>query len=58
MDDVGWNVTETAAHLCCEHGTLLRLLERQGGGVGEHGAGAEGHRLGHRRPLDVDEGEL
>jgi len=26
MDDVVWNVTETAAHLGCERGTLSRLL--------------------------------
>ena len=26
MDEVGWNVTETAAHLGCDRGTLSRLL--------------------------------
>ena len=26
MNDVGWNVTETAARLGCEHVTLSRLL--------------------------------
>ena len=26
MDDLGRNVTETAAHLGCEHGTVSRLL--------------------------------
>lgn len=26
MDEVGWNLTETAARLLCERGTLLRLL--------------------------------
>ena len=26
MDDVGWNVTETATRLGCERGTLSRLL--------------------------------
>ena len=26
MEDVGWNVTETAARLGCERGTLSRLL--------------------------------
>ena len=26
MDDMGWNVTETAARLGCERGTLSRLL--------------------------------
>ena len=26
MDEVGWNVTETAVHLGCERGTLSRLL--------------------------------
>ena len=58
MDDVGWNVTETAVRLGCERGTLSRLPERQGGRVGEHGAGAGGCRLGNRRALDADAGEL
>ena len=58
MDEVGWNVTDTAARLGCERGTLSRLLERQGGGVGEHGARAGGYRLGDRRKLDADAGEL
>ena len=31
MDDVGWNVTETAAHLGCERGTLSRLLNGRSG---------------------------
>ena len=31
MDDVGWNVTETAAHLGCERGTLSRLLNGRAG---------------------------
>ena len=31
MDDVGWNVTETAAHLGCERGTLSRLLNGRTG---------------------------
>ena len=31
MDDVGWNVTETAAHLGCERGTLSRLLNGKAG---------------------------
>ena len=31
MDDVGWNVTETAAHLGCERGTLSRLLNGKSG---------------------------
>ena len=31
MDDVGWNVTETAARLGCERGTLSRLLNGKGG---------------------------
>ena len=26
MDEVGWNVTETAARLGCERGALSRLL--------------------------------
>ena len=31
MDDVGWNVTETAARLGCEPGTLSRLLNGRAG---------------------------
>ena len=31
MDDVGWNVTETAERLGCERGTLARLLNGRAG---------------------------
>ena len=31
MGDVGWNVTETAARLGCERGTLSRLLNGKAG---------------------------
>ena len=31
MDDVGWTVTETAARLRCERGTLSRLLNGKSG---------------------------
>ncbi len=31
MDEVGWNVTETAARLGCERGTLSRLLHGKAG---------------------------
>ena len=31
MDDVGWNVTETAARLGCERRTLSRLLNGEAG---------------------------
>ena len=31
MDDVGWNVTETATRLRCERGTLSRLLNGKAG---------------------------
>ena len=31
MDDVGWNVTETAQRLGCERGTLSRLLNGKAG---------------------------
>ena len=31
MDHVGWNVTETAARLDCERGTLSRLLNGHAG---------------------------
>ena len=31
MEDVGWNVTETAGRLKCERGTLSRLLNGRAG---------------------------
>ena len=31
MDELGWNVTETAARLACERGTLSRLLNGRAG---------------------------
>ena len=31
MDDLGWSVTETAARLGCERGTLSRLLNGKAG---------------------------
>ena len=31
IDDVGWNVTETAERLGCERGTLSRLLNGKSG---------------------------
>ena len=31
MDETGWNVTETAARLGCERGTLSRLLNGRAG---------------------------
>ena len=31
MDDMGWSVTETAARLGCERGTLSRLLNGKAG---------------------------
>ena len=31
MDEMGWNVTETAARLDCERGTLSRLLNGKAG---------------------------
>ena len=31
MEEVGWNVTETAARLGCERGTLSRLLHGRAG---------------------------
>ncbi len=31
MEEVGWNVTETAARLRCERGTLSRLLNSKAG---------------------------
>ena len=31
MEEVGWSVTETSAHLGCERGTLSRLLNGNAG---------------------------
>ena len=31
MEEVGWSVTETSAHLGCERGTLSRLLNGKAG---------------------------
>ncbi len=31
MGEVGWNVTETAGHLCCERGTPSHLLNSKAG---------------------------
>ena len=58
MDEVGWNVTQTAARLGCERGTLSRLLNGKAGVSANHGARAGGHWLGHGRSLDADAGEL
>ena len=56
MDDVGWNVTGTSARLRARN--AVAPAERQGGGIGQHGAGAGGYRLGNRRSLDANAGEL
>ena len=58
MDDVGWNVTETAARLGCERGTLSRLLNGKAGVSANMALALEACRLGHRRALDADAGEL
>ena len=57
MDEVGWNVTETAARLGWR-GDPVAAAERQGGCVGGHGAGVGGSRVGYGRSLDADAGEL
>ena len=31
MNDVGWNMTEMAARLCCERGKLSHLLNGKAG---------------------------
>ena len=48
MDEVGWNVTGTAARLGCERGTLSRLLNGKAGvsanmALEDIGWGAAGH---------------
>ncbi len=57
MDDVGWNVTETASRLGCERDSVAPTA-REGGSLGEHGARVGGSRLGHGRSLDANAGEL
>ena len=57
MDEVGWKVTETAARLGSERGTLVAAAEGQGGGGGEYGARVGGPRLGHGRLLAAEAGE-
>ena len=58
MDDVSWNVTDTAARLGCERGTLSCLLNGKAGVSANMELALEGHRLGHSRSLDADAGEL
>ena len=58
MDEVGWNVTETAARLGCERGTLSRLLNGKAGVSANMALALEAIGLGHGRSLDADAGEL
>ena len=60
MDEEGWNVTETAARLGCERGTLSRLLNGKAGVSANMALALEdiGGGMGHRRPLDADAGGL
>ena len=58
MDEVGWNVTETAAHLGCERRTLSRLLNGKGGVSANMALALEALRLGDGRSLDAHAGEL
>ncbi len=41
MDDVGWNVTDTAARLGCDRGTLSRLLNGKAGVLADMGLALE-----------------
>ena len=58
MDDVGWDVTKTAARLGCERGTLPRLLNGKAGVSAKMALALEKHRVGNRRPLDANAGQL
>ena len=58
MDDVGWNVTETAARLGCERGTLSRLLSGKAGVSANMAPALEDIGWGYRRTLDAAAGEL
>ena len=58
MDEVGWNVTDTAARLSCERGTLSRLLNGKAGVSSNMALALEDIGWGHRRSLDADASEL
>ena len=60
MDEVGWNVTETAARLGCERGTLSRLLNGKAGvsanmalALEALGWGTADHRVGMQASYEV-----
>ena len=57
MDEVGWNVTETADRLGCERGTLSRLLNGKAGVSANMALALESPGLGHGRSLDAHAGE-
>lgn len=57
MDEVGWNVTETAAWLGCERVTQSRLMNSKAG-VSANTALAREETGGHCRPPDEDASEL
>ena len=58
MDDAGWNITETAARLGCERGTLSRLLNGKAGVSATMALALEELGWGTARPLDADAGQL
>ena len=58
MDEVGWNVTETAARLGCERGTLSRLPNGKAGVSATMALALEALGCGDGRSLDADAGEL
>ena len=58
MDDVGWNVTETASRLGCERRNTVSPSERQSEDIRQHGTGAGRHRLEYCRSLDAFTGKL
>ena len=55
---MGWNVTETAARLGCERGTLSRLLSGKAGVSANMAPALEDIGWGYRRTLDAAAGEL
>ena len=58
MDDMGWNVTETAAQLGCERGTLSRLLNGKAGVSANMALALESIGWGVADHWDADAGEL
>ena len=58
MEEMGWNVTGTAARLNCDRGTLSRVLNGRAGLSANMALALEEIGWGTRRALDAHAGEL